>query len=293
MSHFHEFDESVTSLVRNADKSIADEDYKAALISLLIAVAASSTKMFPKGTQSIDQPFDGKGKKRDIGDREKFERFLGPRIRRIIFNDSSIQEDGWHEHLYKFSDGQDDPEKVIYKECRNPLIHEGRLPDSVRFIPDLEGSTRGVGLKFVGGPGGGVSFSSGFLTLLREAVVGSPINGKDFGINHFRIKARSEVSIDELVIKISQELNVDKKRVWDFVRVFEKIGPSSLSLSDDNIFVRVNYYIRFHFNGGFRVRLGRVGNEIPFFDDEFGLTDIGLSVAIKVRDGVDFVDIAE
>jgi hypothetical protein len=128
--------------------------YEGALTSLLIAVAATARKRFPKGvTPSIANP------KKKMGDGESFETFVAQQNREITdVNTFSVEFEG-----RKTSLGG-----VLYSLLRCYLLHEGELSPKVEFVPD---SLRGA-LSIVNdsGPPEKLIFSQSLVIFLADMV---------------------------------------------------------------------------------------------------------------------------
>jgi hypothetical protein len=89
--------------------------YEGALLSVLIAVGASSRLRFPQGTPSWRKP----GK--EMGDGEAFETFMAAEMRRVGV--CSV----W------FNSQCNSAEHIFYKWLRCSLAHEGGLPEQIIF----------------------------------------------------------------------------------------------------------------------------------------------------------------
>src|SRR5262245_48988787 len=72
---------SILQQIEDAKFLAQNRRYLGALTNVMLAVAASSRKCFPKGTLSLEKPTEL------MGDREAFTLFLGGRIRKVLFGD--------------------------------------------------------------------------------------------------------------------------------------------------------------------------------------------------------------
>lgn len=214
-----------------ADLLVKQGEHRAALTLLLIAVSASSSKMFPEGTESIDCPAVKAGKTNPMGDKEKFIRFLGPRLR-IAMGFIGIPEDGRHKNLLEFSSEFPRPEEYIYKECRCPQIHEAGLPDTIKFIANNETDLGPFSITL--DTKDGFSFNSGFLSLLKWIVVEAPINGIEFGKTHFRATSDSFASIEEFADKKSSSLGVSPGRIILTINILSELKSTNSHLDNEN-----------------------------------------------------------
>ena len=89
--------------------------HEGALLSVLVAVAGSSRRRFPKGTRSLKNP------SQDMGDREAFEMFMGEEMKRV--GACSVLFDG----------KCNSAESIFYHWLRCSLAHEAELPNQVVF----------------------------------------------------------------------------------------------------------------------------------------------------------------
>jgi len=270
--------------VDDADFLISGERYEGALVQLLVAVAASSTKMFPAGTASIDAPAVKPGKFKEMGDGEKFKRFLGTRIRKLLLNDPFAPEDGRHGKLIGFVQGLPHPEEVLYEQYRNAMIHEGQLPEDITFSKEVE-VDNSIGISF--GPSG-VTFTSGLLTLLRRAVVEAPINGIEFGLAHYRVSPRAGVMLADLLNALASDFQTTQGRVSVLLSILQEIGPSSATAND--VSLRKLYAAAPGSRNAAGLQTSFYGPAIC--DGNGQLTDHGLSLSRRLLEACDFVNIA-
>jgi hypothetical protein len=129
--------------------------YEGALLMLLVAVAATSRKRYPRGTGSM------KHSGKQMGDREAFTTFLRDEMWRLVRE---------HDDSIHFS-GQKRPiEAFLYEILRCKLVHEGHVP--VDLYPMRDSDI----LTIVHPDGSGVSFSRLLLTRLNDVVWRAPEN---------------------------------------------------------------------------------------------------------------------
>jgi hypothetical protein len=101
--------------------------YVGALTTLMLAVAASSRRTFPRGTKSVKKPTE------DMSDMEAFTLFLGGRIRKLLLGNSGGPEEGDSGLSVGFRGKQYDVAYILYKFYRCELVHNGELPEDVEF----------------------------------------------------------------------------------------------------------------------------------------------------------------
>lgn len=273
----------IKRLVEDADFLISGERYDGALVQLLVAVGASSTKMFPAGTSSIDAPAKP-GKFKEMGDGEKFKRFLGTRIRKLLLNNSFAPEDGRHATLMGFVEGLPNPEEVLYNQYRNAMIHEGKLPTDVTFSKETAAGNS-MGISF--GPSG-VTFTEGLLTLLRQAVVEAPINGAEFGLAHYRLTPRTGLIFADLLNALASDFQTSPGRVSVLLSILQEIGPSSVNANDATL--RALYSSAAGARNSTGLRMNPYGPAIC--DESNALTAHGLSLSRRLLESFEFVNIA-
>jgi len=132
-----------------------------ALLSTLVAVAATSRRRRPEGTLSAS------GRNKPMGDREAFEAFLADEMRSIcgVVNYNILYQGKMHRI-----------EHVFYKWLRCNLAHKAELPTDIRFDPCGAG---GVGTAIASN--GTLTLGHGWLGGLVDAVIRAPENADQFG----------------------------------------------------------------------------------------------------------------
>jgi len=126
------------------------EHHEGALLNVLVAVAASARKQYPK-----------------LKDRESFVAFLEPEIVKI----SRISMAG-----IAFRDKMWTPAELFYKWFRCQLVHEGELPIDAQFVD--KGSALFV--QAGGDPGPPLQISYAWFWVLVRAVTEATINKELF-----------------------------------------------------------------------------------------------------------------
>lgn len=172
----------IAKRIEDSDFLIGNGRYESALLLLLTAIDASAMVVFPKGTKSL---YEGKSKY-DMGNAERYKRFLGVRIPEIL--GVVLGEDAYYRELIIIAHEKNTPQEMIYKVFRCNDVHEGHIPYEYHYIYNRESSSNNIGVSFSESD---VVFDSGFLTLLREAVVGAPCNDKEFGRASYKLKYKN------------------------------------------------------------------------------------------------------
>lgn len=223
---------TIKQLVDDATFLEANGRYLGALAVLLLAVAGSSRKLLPKRTPSIRNP----GK--DMGDGEAFELFLGPRIRKIVSGVLEAGDLGHSGMKVEFKGTAHTLEHILYKFYRCELAHEAKLPQNVDFLPRSELQNRGIsiGNKDINvnivPTRDGVMLDTGWLEVLRQAVVHAPVNGPEFEIEHHELKPKNG-NDDEQLKAISSKHNVGEGRVRILKLLVEAVTPRGVIGSND------------------------------------------------------------
>lgn len=274
----------IKRLVDDADFLISGGRYEGALVQLLVAVAASSTKMFPAGTSSIDAPAVKPGRFKEMGDGEKFKRFLGTRIRKLLMPDPFEPEDGRHGFLIGFVEGMPHPEEVLYDQYRNAMIHEGKLPQGATFSPEsIAGNAIGISFGATG-----VTFTTGLLTLLKRAVVEAPVNGVEFGLTHVRLKPMAGVDLNALTNAAASEFQTTPGRISVLLSILQEIGPACVNAPDATLRELFASAPGQRYAAGLRTDFYGP----PICDRNGDLTDHGIAASRRVLESIEFIDIA-
>lgn len=182
---------SVRKQVEDARFLAQNGRYVGALTILMLAVAASSRKVFPKGnTKSFKKP------KENMRDDEAFTQFLGGRIQKILLGAPGDSDYGRSGLAVGFKGAQYDVEYLLYKYYRCELIHEGTLPEDVEFVPVNGNTSDRAGISVSISCGDKLVLDHGWIDLLIEAVVGAKCNGAEFGIKHFELIPNAGIDDD-------------------------------------------------------------------------------------------------
>jgi len=129
--------------------------HEGALLMLLIAVAATSRKRYPRGTPSKNNPA------KQMGDREAFTTFLRDEIWRLVRE---------HDDFVVFRGEKRPIEDFLYEFLRCELVHDGGIP--LDLYPVHDGSV----LSVIYPDGSGISFTGLLLARLNDVVGRAPEN---------------------------------------------------------------------------------------------------------------------
>lgn len=201
--------------------------YVGALTTLMLAVAASSRRTFPKGTKSREKP------KEEMSDREAFTLFLGGRIRKILFGDFGSPDEGTSGISVAFRAAQHDIAFILYKYYRCELVHDGELPEDVEFsavnrpAAGLNISNRGLQVSI--GTGNKMVLDHGWIDLLREAVTSARCNGAEFGIQHFDLVCMQGIDETTFLASLVQKYETSPGRIQIMKHAVRRLSPDSIS----------------------------------------------------------------
>lgn len=200
--------------------------YIGALTTLMLAVAASARKTFPKGTRSYENP------ENRMSDRESFTLFLGGRIRKILFGDYGGPDNGASGISVNFRGAQHDLAYILYKYYRCELVHDGELPEDVEFNTqkqpeaDLNASNRGLQVSI--SVGNKMVLDRGWINLLLEAVINARCNSAEFGIEHFDLVPIPGVDEAMLLESLVEKYETSPGRVQILKNVVRKLSPEAI-----------------------------------------------------------------
>ncbi len=227
-------DDVIMSIREQVEDAIFLRDnrrYLGALTVLMLAVAASSKKHFPRGAMSIENP------KKKMGDSEAFTLFLGGRFRRILLSDNISGEHANSGIRVSFRGESYDLVEILYKFYRCELVHEAKLPQDVEFGPpdnsDQEDPSAIEGNRLSLPSGDKMVLDYGLIDLLLEAVVGAPCNGEEFGIEHFELVPLDNVVEDEFLAALMATRDITRGRFNLMKRAVALISPAVILASDD------------------------------------------------------------
>lgn len=214
---------SIKQLVNDAAYLAGQGRHLGALSILMIAIAGSAKKRFPD---------------KGIGDRERFESFLGARIASLISDQIKADDVGASGIYLTFRGNKHLIEHILYKYYRCELMHEAELPQDVAFVSrsgsplmnytiSHNGASAGAGIE-----GDTVVFDSGWINLLIKAVVLAKVNGDEFGIEHFQLVFKGE---NEALLHASlvEKYGLTLGRLEILKSVVEAITPEIVEKIDD------------------------------------------------------------
>jgi len=273
--------------VGNISKRIDDAHYnmdggrfEAALCLLVSAVDGSSRKVYPEGTKSLKNP------KENMGNKERYTRFTGVRIRQMFLGPDSLPENIYYEgELPNIINQEKQPELIIYEMFRCVDAHESGLQDENKYVFD-DGINEQYGMKFVGGE---IKFSRGFLKLLENIVVYAVSNGKEFGINHWRLQAKNGDTLIRYIEDFSSRKNLQPSKMHTLMMILLNSGLECLSGGDLNAKNAINQAIP---NNGLIASLSHYERYDPIIVD-LKITDRGLLLLREISAGLEFVDVAQ
>lgn len=271
---------SIKQQIEDAQFLVANGRKIGALMLLMLAIAASSRKMFPKPTRSWADP------NKEMGDAEAFKLFLGGRIRKLLFGSLETPEAGESGFMVKFRGKQSQLEHIFYKYYRCELIHEGELPPNVEFVESQESA----GQFTFGVSDNRVMLDSGWLDVLAQAVIQAPVNGPEFGIPHFDLtpKVRDE---NVLISEVCERAKITPGRFAILKRAVFHISPSVIVDSEDAELKRKfgELVSRGVVNGGMLAGL----RSYNLTDEHDVLQDAGLNLLREIAGNYDLVQVMQ
>lgn len=206
--------------------------YIGALTTLMLAVAASARRTFPKGTLSYENP------EKTMSDRESFTLFLGGRIRKILFGDHGGPDKGASGISVHFRGAQHDLAYILYKYYRCELIHDGELPEDVEFNtekqPEIDLNTSNRGLRVSISTGNKMVHDCGWINLLLEAVINARCNSAEFGIEHFDLVPMPGVDETTFLDSLVEKYDTTPGRIQILRFAVRKLSPEAIIHSDES-----------------------------------------------------------
>lgn len=166
---------SIKIQVEDAIFLMKNERYLGALTNLMLAVAASSRKTYPKKiTKSFKYPKD------IMRDNEAFKVFVSSSMRKMLFGDYSDAKSENTGISVNFREQQFDLSEILYKFYRCELVHEGELPSDVSFAPP-ENDHSGLSLSI---SNDSFVLDYNLLNILLEIVIHARCNRDTFNIKN-------------------------------------------------------------------------------------------------------------
>jgi hypothetical protein len=216
----------IAKRIEDSDFLIKNGRYESALLLLLTAIDASAILVFPKGTKSL---YDGKSKG-DMGNAERYKRFLGVRIPEIL--GFVLGENAYYKELIKLTPDKEALQEMIYKVFRCNDVHEGHIPYEYHYIYNEEGVSNNICVSF---SESNILFNSGFLTLLREAVVGAPCNDKEFGRASYKFQCENYDCEYDYAEANKNTFKLSPGRIVKLIKLCLTIKKLNPKLNDDDL----------------------------------------------------------
>ncbi|OLQ70324.1 hypothetical protein BIT28_16495 [Photobacterium proteolyticum] len=210
------------------------ERYLGALTNLMLAVAASSRKTFPRGTKSLKEP------KRNMRDNEAFKLFLGGRIRNILGGHFSGPETGSSGKYIEFKGEYYEIEHILYEFYRCNLVHEGELPEGIEFVPpeEIEFVPPRVAQEFenyVSIKGGHtLTLDFNWIDLLVQSVVYAKCNGETFNIKHYEMRPKNN-DTPSTEKRLALKHNTSEGRIEILKHAVMNIEPEVVTSSSNSV----------------------------------------------------------
>lgn len=286
--------------VSNIKKRLDDVDflishgrYEAALLLLVTAISGSALKVFPFEQKPITKPkkTNGQAQKKRMTDGEKYKRFLRVRLQQIMGYDLPEEAYYWDE-IPQFIVAETAPEDIIYHLLRCNDVHESGIPEDYHYIYSENSVGGDFGIEYSNGKW---VFCKGFLSLLREVVIGAPCNGKEFGIKHWRFTPKAGVDLRGLIHELSQDLGLTPGRIDIFIQLIErsKLNENTVAeLSDLELATILTKTLHTKLNGGAKSGLCMARAKEPLCTMEGGITLYGAEIFRKILSKGEVIDIA-
>lgn len=205
---------SIKTLVEDAVFLRNNGRYLGALSLLVLAIAGSARKMFPKGeTRSLKNPKDF------MRDEESFTLFLGGRLNKIINGDLGGPDAGESNFIINFRGEDTNLATILYKYYRCQLVHEAALPKDIEFAP--QNDEKSSSLVATISLGEKLTLGCGWIDVLLAAIVKAKCNNDIFG------KSAPEMVANEGVDAEAHLLATVKK--YEITRIGYKLLRHGLS----------------------------------------------------------------
>ena len=226
---------SIKQQVEDADFLAKNGRYLGALTNLMLAVAASSRKTFPKGkSKSLEDPT------KKMGDREAFTLFIGGRIRKILFGDFGGPDIGNSGISVNFKGNQYDVAYILYKYYRCELVHEGELPEDIEFSAPSQDKNIAVangGVSVSISCGNTMVLDYGWINLLIHAVTHARCNGEIFGFEYFDLFPIKGMSAEEHCNLMIKDYGITAGRYQILKEAARHITPDSITNDNDELLI--------------------------------------------------------
>lgn len=204
--------------------------YIGALTILMLAIAASSKRVFPPGTKSLQNP------KKPMPDQESFTLFLGGRLRQILIGFRGFPDICNSGISLMFRGEPTDLTVLIYKYYRNALVHQGVLENDVEFVTTIEDGLKiGDGLNLNIAAGGRLTLEPRWLHVFIEAVIYAVCNAAEFGITHRRMIISDGTDEKQVRSEFTQKYTITEARYEFFKHIVEMLWEPLQQESDENL----------------------------------------------------------
>lgn len=217
---------SIKIQVEDAIFLIENGRYLGALTNLMLAVAASSRKTFPKpAARSYKNPNDS------MRDNEAFRVFLSRGVRKLLFGD---YQEGNSEDIgicVNFRNCQIDLAEILYKYYRCELVHEGELPSDVAFSKPVDGHS-GISLS-ISSDGHNFILDYNLLNILIKVVVTAPCNRDLFGAQSTELSPKNNESEDDISQRIVSNWDLTPGRFAILKEVVRNLLPEQIQKAND------------------------------------------------------------
>ncbi len=236
---------SIRQQVEDARFLAAHGRHLGALTVLMLAIAASSRKYFPKeSTKSIHSP------KTLMGPAEAFKLFLGGRILQVLSGERAAADAGRSGIEVEFQKKFHSMEDVLYEFYRNGLIHEAEFPQGVEFAPAvLQGTVVTITNQSFNASfhvsNDRLVLQYGWIEILISVVEDARINGDEFGKEYFDLVEKPGVEAKPFSDEIIAKYETSEGRFDILKRVVTVLSPLAIEvLSDDGLSSRFAELIR-------------------------------------------------
>ncbi|UNK53067.1 hypothetical protein [Rahnella aceris] len=224
----------IAKRIEDSDFLIGNGRYESALLLLLTAIDASAILVFPKGTKSL---YAGKSKE-DMGVGERYKRFLGVRIPEIL--GVVLDDNAYYQELIKFTPDKNTPQEMIYTALRCNDVHEGHIPYEYHYIYNEKSASDNISVSFSGSD---VVFNSGFLTLLKTAVVDAPCNDKEFGRASYKLEYKNHNCANDYAEGSKDTFKLSPGRIIVLIKLCHKLKKLNPQLNNDDLKVMIINHI--------------------------------------------------
>jgi len=223
---------SIEDRLEDVELLLQHQRYDGALTILIIAIAASARKVYPRTMKSFDQP------EKAMGDGESFRYFLGSRIKSIIQNNSSGPYPRRSSLLLEFRGRLLNVEDIIYKYCRNSLLHEGVMDPDIELVATFETPPQATflnnGIEISLSCGEKLTLSLGWLDLFKKVVCEARCNNPHLPNVQKKLTANPDFNDPEFIEDISNKYMITPNRIREIKRAAYFIDPKNIKKASDD-----------------------------------------------------------